>query len=89
MRRLRAHPVDEWTYGRTVADVVSSLYFVHPGSTDLAARLRDLWQGRAPKPSPLPPRPPVPHPNPYLGEEQAGAVLCGDSPNSSPTPAAA
>ncbi|MET7928551.1 alpha/beta fold hydrolase [Streptomyces sp. NPDC005349] len=81
MLRLRAHPVGEWTYGRTIADVVPRLYVVHPGWTDLAGRLRDLWQGRVPKEPPLPPPPPVPHPNPYLGEEQAGAVVCGDSPN--------
>ncbi|MFE2990264.1 alpha/beta fold hydrolase [Streptomyces sp. NPDC059262] len=81
MRRLRVHPVGEWTYGRTVADVVPSLYIVHPGWTHLAVRLQDLWQGRVAKVSPLPPPPPVPHPDPYLGEEQAGAVLCGDSPN--------
>lgn len=81
MRRLRAHPVGEWTYGRTIADVVPSLYIVHPRWTDLAVRLQDLWQGRVAKESSLPPPPPVPHPDPYLGEEQAAAVLCGDSPN--------
>ncbi|MFB6858595.1 alpha/beta hydrolase [Streptomyces sp. NPDC056341] len=81
MRRLRAQPVGEWTYGRTIADVVSSLYILHPGWTDLAGRLWDLWQGRVPKPSQPPPAPPVPHPNPYVGDEQASAVLCGDSPN--------
>ncbi|MFE6152073.1 alpha/beta hydrolase [Streptomyces sp. NPDC057889] len=81
MLRLRAHPVGEWTYGRTIADVVPSLYIVHPGWTDLAVRLRDLWQGRAAKAAPLPPPPPVPHPNPYLGEEQASAVVCAESPN--------
>ncbi|MEU1405500.1 alpha/beta hydrolase [Streptomyces sp. NPDC005728] len=81
MQRLRAHPVGAWTYGRTVADVVSGLYVVHPGWTDLAGRLQDLWQGRVPKPSPPPPAQPVPHPHPYTGEEQAGAVFCGDSPN--------
>ncbi|MGW7365085.1 alpha/beta hydrolase [Streptomyces sp. NPDC054841] len=81
MRRLREHPVGAWTYGRTVGDLVNSLYAVHPGWTDLAGRLQDLWQGRAPQPAPLPPAPPVPNPNPYLGEEQAAAVLCSDSPN--------
>ncbi|SDN57498.1 alpha/beta hydrolase [Streptomyces wuyuanensis] len=81
MQRLRENPVGPWTYGRTFADVVNGLYVVHPGWTDLAGRLQELWRGRAPEPSPLPPAPPVPHPDPYLGEEQAGAVLCGDSPN--------
>ncbi|MFD7443797.1 alpha/beta hydrolase [Streptomyces sp. NPDC059909] len=81
MRRLREHPVGAWTYGRTVGDVVNSLYVVHSGWTDLAGRLQDLWQDRVPEPSPLPPAPPVPNPNPYLGEEQAAAVLCSDSPN--------
>jgi pimeloyl-ACP methyl ester carboxylesterase len=79
MQRLRKHPQGEWTYGRTVSDVVSSLYVVRPGWADLARRLQDLWQHRVPQPSAPPPAPPVP--NPYLGEEQAGAVLCGDSPN--------
>ncbi|MFI6766350.1 alpha/beta hydrolase [Streptomyces sp. NPDC050355] len=81
MRRLRAHPAGEWTYGRTVGDVVSSLYVVRPGWTDLAGRLQSLWQGRTPKPPPAPPEQPVPRPNPYTGEEQAGAVVCGESPN--------
>ncbi|UUN28475.1 alpha/beta hydrolase [Streptomyces sp. FIT100] len=81
MRRLRVRPVGTWTYGRTVGDVVSGLYVVHPGWTDLAGRLQDLWRGRAPEPSPSPPAPPVPNPDPYAGEEQAVAVLCGDSPN--------
>ncbi|MFI1367456.1 alpha/beta hydrolase [Streptomyces griseochromogenes] len=81
MQRLRKHPVGTSTYARTVADVVTSLYIVHPGWTDLAGRLQNLWQSRVPKPSPLPHAPPVPHPNPYLGEEQATAVFCGDSPN--------
>ncbi|MHB9852744.1 alpha/beta fold hydrolase [Streptomyces krungchingensis] len=81
LRRLREHPVGEWTYARTVAEVVSGLYIVHPGWADLAARLQSLWQGRAPRTPPPPPAPPVPHPSPYLGEEQAAAVLCGDSPN--------
>ncbi|GAB2818761.1 alpha/beta hydrolase [Streptomyces chlorus] len=81
MQKLRKHPVGAWTYAGTVADVVNSLYVVHPGWTDLAGRLQDLWQGRVAKPSPLPPSPAVPNPNPYLGEEQAAAVLCGDSPN--------
>ncbi|MFE1172185.1 alpha/beta hydrolase [Streptomyces sp. NPDC058773] len=81
MRRLRAHPVGAWTYGRTVADVVNGLYNVAPGWTQLAGRLQALWRGRAPKPAPLPPAPPVPFPNPYLGDEQAAAVFCSDSPN--------
>ncbi|WP_328885027.1 alpha/beta hydrolase [Streptomyces sp. NBC_00316] len=80
-QRLRKHPVGTWTYARTVSDVVSGLYVVHPGWTDLAGRLQDLWHGRAPEPATPPPSPPVPHPNPYTGEEQAAAVLCGDSPN--------
>ncbi|MGW7408624.1 alpha/beta hydrolase [Streptomyces sp. NPDC054833] len=79
MRRLRAHPVGAWTYGRTVGDMVSALNVVHPGWTDLADRLQNLWQGRVPKPSAPLPAPPVPIP--YLGEEQSGAVLCSDSPN--------
>ncbi|MFF7700807.1 alpha/beta hydrolase [Streptomyces lydicus] len=79
MRRLRARPIGTWTYARTVADTVNGLYVVHPGWTELAARLQGLWQGRAPaSPGPLP-TPPVPVP--YTGEEQAAAVLCGDSPN--------
>ncbi|MCX4824591.1 alpha/beta hydrolase [Streptomyces sp. NBC_01142] len=81
LRRLREHPVGEWTYARTVGDVVSGLYIVHPGWTDVAGRLQSLWEGRAPEPSTPPPAPPVPNPNPYLGDEQAGAVLCSDSPN--------
>ncbi|MFC5744628.1 alpha/beta hydrolase [Actinomadura rugatobispora] len=81
MRRLREHPVGTWTYGRTVGDTVNSLYIVHPGWMNLAGRLQDLWHGRVPKPSAPPPAPPVPNPNPYLGEEQAAAVFCGDSPN--------
>ncbi|MFD7437998.1 alpha/beta hydrolase [Streptomyces sp. NPDC059861] len=81
LRRLRTEPVGEWGYGPTVGDAVSGLYSVLPGWTDLAGRLQDLWQGRAPQPSPLPPAPAVPHPSPYLGEEQAVAVVCGDSPN--------
>ncbi|MGW7260579.1 alpha/beta hydrolase [Streptomyces sp. NPDC054834] len=81
MQRLRKHPVGTSTYAGTVADVVSSLYIVHPGWTDLADRLQELWRGRVPGPSALPPAPPVPNPNPYLGEEQAAAVFCGDSPN--------
>ncbi|MFD7973533.1 alpha/beta hydrolase [Streptomyces clavifer] len=80
-RRLRERPVGTWTYARTVADTVNSLYIVTPGWADLAGRLEDLWQGREPEPAPFPPAPPVPDPSPYLGEEQAAAVLCGDSPN--------
>lgn len=78
MRSLRARPRGAWTYGRTVGDVVKSLYVVHPGWADLAGRLQDLWRGRAPKQ--LPP-PPSSIPMPYLGDEQAGAVACSDSPN--------
>ncbi|MCT7351304.1 alpha/beta hydrolase [Streptomyces sp. 15-116A] len=81
MKRLRERPVGEWTYARTVDDMVNGLYVVHPGWTDLARRLQDLWQGRTPEPTPFPPAPPVPNPNPYLGEEQASAVFCGDSPH--------
>ncbi|MFI5526400.1 alpha/beta hydrolase [Streptomyces platensis] len=81
MRRLGEHPVGTWTYGRTVGDVVNGLYNVNPGWTDLAGRLQALWQGRTPAPSPLPAAPPVPFPNPYLGDEQAAAVFCSDSPN--------
>ncbi|MER7741489.1 alpha/beta hydrolase [Streptomyces sp. NPDC096538] len=81
MRRLRARPVGDWTYARTVEDVVNGLYVVHPGWTDLAGRLQDLWQGRVPEPLPAPPEVPIPDQTPYTGEEQPGAVLCGDSPN--------
>ncbi|MEU8683981.1 alpha/beta fold hydrolase [Streptomyces sp. NPDC048611] len=81
LRRLREHPVGTWTYGRTVGDVVNGLYHLHPGWTNLAERLQALWQGRIPAPSPLPAAPPVPYPNPYLGDEQAAAVFCSDSPN--------
>ncbi|MGW9042640.1 alpha/beta hydrolase [Streptomyces lydicus] len=81
MRRLRERPIGSWTYARTVADTISGLYVLHPGWTDLAARLQRLWQDRAPAaPGPLP-TPPVPVPVPYTGVEQAAAVLCGDSPN--------
>ncbi|MGW7578419.1 alpha/beta hydrolase [Streptomyces sp. NPDC054765] len=78
MRRLRERPQGTWTYGRTVGDVVNSLKTVHPGWTDLAGRLQQLWQGRRPEQSPPPP---APLPAPYTGEEQAAAVLCSDSPN--------
>ncbi|WP_327363998.1 alpha/beta hydrolase [Streptomyces sp. NBC_01296] len=81
MQRLRERPVGPWTYAATVADTVSSLYIVDPGWTDLAARLQELWRGKAPKPPVFPAPPPVAHPSPYLGEEQAMAVWCGDSPN--------
>ncbi|MGW1832467.1 alpha/beta hydrolase [Streptomyces tubercidicus] len=81
MRRLREHPVGTWSYGRTVGDTVNSLYNVHPGWALLAGRLQTLWQGRTPAPSPLPAAPPIPYPHPYLGDEQAAAVFCSDSPN--------
>ncbi|MFD7612010.1 alpha/beta hydrolase [Streptomyces sp. NPDC059828] len=81
MRRLRERPVGTWNYGRTAGDVVSSLYVVHPGWADLAGRLQELWLGRAPQPAEPPPAPPVRDPAPYLGDEQAAAVLCSDSPN--------
>ncbi|MEV6393894.1 alpha/beta hydrolase [Streptomyces sp. NPDC051907] len=81
MQRLRKHPVGTSTYAGTVADVVNSLYIVHPGWTGLAGRLQDLWQGRVPAPPVFPPPPPVPNPNPYAGVEQGAAVLCSDSPN--------
>ncbi|MFI9612811.1 alpha/beta hydrolase [Streptomyces sp. NPDC052023] len=81
LRRLRTDPVGAWSYGPAVGDVVGSLYSVLPGWADLAGRLQDLWQGRAPQPSALPPAPPVPDPSPYAGEEQPTAVVCGDSPN--------
>ncbi|WP_328401105.1 alpha/beta hydrolase [Streptomyces sp. NBC_00390] len=80
MQRLRKQPAGAWTYGRTVGDVVNSLYQVQ-GWTGLAGRLQTLWQGRVPEPAVFPPGPPVPNPNPYLGDEQAGAVFCSDSPN--------
>lgn len=80
MRRLRAHPQGAWTYARTVADTVTALYTVHPVWTDLAGRLQTLWQGDVPKPAPSPPSP-SPVKTPYMGEEQAAAVLCSDSPN--------
>ncbi|MGW0859000.1 alpha/beta hydrolase [Streptomyces sp. NPDC002690] len=79
MRRLREQPVGAWTYAAAVSDTVSGLYTLHPGWTELAGRLQDLWQGRVPAPPAPLPAPPVPYP--YLGDEQAGAVLCGDSPN--------
>ncbi|WP_203186881.1 alpha/beta hydrolase [Streptomyces pratensis] len=79
-RRLREEPVGTWTYARTVAEAVNSLYLVSRW-TELADRLEALWQGQVPEQAPAPPAPPVPDPNPYLGEEQATAVLCGDSPN--------
>ncbi|MFF2730021.1 alpha/beta hydrolase [Streptomyces sp. NPDC058008] len=78
--RLRKAPVGTWTYARTVADAVNSLYLVS-GWADLAGRLEALARGRAPEPEPGPPAPPVRDPDPYLGEEQAAAVLCGDSPD--------
>ncbi|MGX1131999.1 pimeloyl-ACP methyl ester carboxylesterase [Streptomyces glaucescens] len=81
MRRLQERPVGAWTYGLTVSDVVNGLYLVQPGWTDLAGRLQALWQGRPPQPSPLPPPPPVRNPDPYVGDEQAAAVFCADSPN--------
>ncbi|MFF3501688.1 alpha/beta hydrolase [Streptomyces sp. NPDC003247] len=79
MRRLRERPVGTWTYARTVADTVTGLYIVHPGWTELAARLQALWEGRVPGLSAPLTTPPVTVP--YTGDEQAGAVFCGDSPN--------
>ncbi|MGW6411298.1 alpha/beta hydrolase [Streptomyces vinaceus] len=81
MGQLREHPVGPWTYARTVADTVSSLYIVDPGWQALAGRLQELSQGRPPQPAVAPPPPPVAEPNPYLGDEQAAAVWCADSPN--------
>ncbi|MFJ9660061.1 alpha/beta hydrolase [Streptomyces griseoflavus] len=81
MVRLRKQPVHGWTYAGTIAAAVNGFYVVHPGWTRLAATLQDLWRGRAPAPAPLPPPPAVPEPDPYLGEEQATAVFCGDSPH--------
>ncbi|MFJ8942908.1 alpha/beta fold hydrolase [Streptomyces sp. NPDC102395] len=78
-RRLRERPVGAWTYARTVADTVNSLYRVHPGWTELAARLQQLWLGRAPRTSSA--AAPAPVPVPYTGDEQGAAVFCGDSPN--------
>lgn len=79
-RRLKERPVESWTYARTVADTVNSLYVVHPGWTNLAARLQELWQGRVPA-APATPAMTPPVPVPYLGEEQGAAVICSDSPN--------
>ncbi|MFF3849259.1 alpha/beta hydrolase [Streptomyces sp. NPDC002328] len=78
-RRLRERPVEAWTYARAVADAVQGLYIVHPGWRELAARLQELWQGRVPEASGE--SAPAPVPVPYLGDEQATAVFCGDSPN--------
>ncbi|AOP47544.1 alpha/beta hydrolase [Streptomyces lydicus] len=79
MRRLRERPAGTWTYARTVADTINGLYVVRPGWSEVAALLQRLWQGRTPGPSAPLPTPPVPVP--YTGEEQAAAILCGDSPN--------
>ncbi|MFK0200524.1 alpha/beta hydrolase [Streptomyces lavendulae] len=81
MQRLRERPIGPWTYARTVADTVTGLYIVDPGWTALAGRLQSLSQGRAPEPQAFPPPPPVDRPDPYLGDEQASAVWCSDSPN--------
>ncbi|MFD7877137.1 alpha/beta hydrolase [Streptomyces sp. NPDC059766] len=78
-KRLAAHPVGGWTFGRTVDDLLTNLYVVHPAWSWAATRLEDLWQGRALQPSP--PLFPQPAKMPYLGVEQAAAVLCSDSPN--------
>lgn len=75
--RLREHPVGAWTYAATIDAVANSLYVVHPGWTDLAGTLQDLWQGRVPEPPAAEP-PPIPYP--YAGIEQGGAVSCSDSP---------
>jgi pimeloyl-ACP methyl ester carboxylesterase len=79
-KRLRERPMGSWTYARTVGDAVNGLYIVHPGWTDLAARLQDLWQGRVPA-APATPATKPPVPVPYTGDEQAAAVACGESPN--------
>ncbi|MFJ4468410.1 alpha/beta hydrolase [Streptomyces sp. NPDC089424] len=81
LSRLKTDPVGAYGYGRTVGDAVSGLYSVLPGWSELAGRLQDLWQGRVPRQPALPPELAVPDPSPYLGEEQAVAVMCGDSPN--------
>ncbi|WP_406208653.1 alpha/beta hydrolase [Streptomyces sp. NBC_01017] len=81
MDRLRERPVGPWTYARTVADSINHLYVVHPGWTELAVLLQELWEGREPGPAPAPPADPLPYPVPYQGEEQAAAVECGDTPN--------
>ncbi|NEA87971.1 alpha/beta hydrolase [Streptomyces sp. SID7958] len=81
MERLRDRPIGPWTYARTVSAMVSGFYVVHPGWTEVARVLQELSQGREPQPSAFPPPPPVKNPNPYTGEEQSTAVLCGDSPN--------
>ncbi|MEU0370790.1 alpha/beta hydrolase [Streptomyces sp. NPDC006283] len=75
MQRLRRRPVDEWTYGKTVAEVRSALYIVHPGWTDAATMLQELWLGRAPQ-APAPSAPGA-----YPGFEQEAAVVCSESPN--------
>jgi pimeloyl-ACP methyl ester carboxylesterase len=79
-KRLRERPVGPWTYARTVGDVVNSLYVVHPGWTELARRLQELWRGLVPA-APAPPATTPPVPTPYLGDEQAAAVFRGDSPH--------
>ncbi|MFJ7074764.1 alpha/beta hydrolase [Streptomyces sp. NPDC098781] len=81
LKRLREEPVGSYTYAATASAVVNGLYIVHPGWTDLAKQLQDLWRGRVPAAPSFPPPPPVPNPNPYAGDEQASAVFCGDSPN--------
>lgn len=78
--RLKEHPVGSWSFADTIADVVNRLYIVHPGWTDLAARLQELFEGRVPAAATAPATTP-PLPEPYTGVEQAAAVFCGDSPN--------
>ncbi|MFB7336187.1 alpha/beta hydrolase [Streptomyces adustus] len=77
--RLAEHPVGAWTYAAAIDDLLTNLYVVHPAWSQAATRLEELWQGRAPEPSP--PLFPQPAKMPYLGVEQAAAVLCSDSPN--------
>ncbi len=76
LRRLREHPVGQYTYSATVAGVAQSLYTVHPAWTTLADALQSLWLGRAPEATAAA-RAAVPYP----GFEQLPAVVCADSPN--------
>lgn len=67
LRCLQERPVGSSTYTGAVADVVNSLYSVHPGWTEFAGRLQDLWRGCAPRPSPLPPPAGGPQPESVRG----------------------